>query len=47
MVEEPTIMGTVKFALIIMLVVLILLLFGPELRPLIEMLVNWIINVVK
>lgn len=43
----PDVLETVKFALIVMLVVLILLLFGPELRPLIEMLVSWITNVVK
>lgn len=43
----PDILETVKFALIVMVFILVLLLFGPELRPLIALLVNWITGMVK
>lgn len=45
--ESPTILGTLQFAMIIMLVIMIILIFGKEFRPLIELIINWIIGMVK
>lgn len=40
-------LGIIKFVAFVILMVFIVLAFGPELRPLIVMLVNLILNVVK
>lgn len=45
--ESPTILGTLQFAMIIILVIVIILIFGKEFRPLIEMIVKWITGMVK